>query len=153
MRAAAPWCGPARCLFAAAGIVGAFFGSLLGKMIDGHKLLALFALVMLVIAALMLKNRARVGVPDVKMNMSNLPAIVRPGPSHRHGVRLLRHRRRLSDRAGADAGDGHADHERGQFLAGRGHGVRPTTAASYAWSGWCPGDWRRCSWPAVFWAG
>ena len=62
--------------FAAAGIVGSFFGSLLGKMIDGHKLLALFALVMLVIAALMLKNRARVGVPDVKMNMSNLPAIV-----------------------------------------------------------------------------
>jgi uncharacterized membrane protein YfcA len=62
--------------FAAAGIVGAFFGSLLGKMIDGHKLLALFALVMLVIAALMLKNRARAGVPDVKMNRSNLPAIV-----------------------------------------------------------------------------
>src|SRR5215813_4522179 len=62
--------------FAVAGIVGAFFGSLLGKMIDGHKLLALFALVMLVIAALMLKNRARVGVPDVKINRSNLPAIV-----------------------------------------------------------------------------
>ena len=29
-----------------------------------------------VIAALMLKNRARVGVPNVKMNRSNLPAIV-----------------------------------------------------------------------------
>src|SRR6201987_5914626 len=62
--------------FAVAGIVGAFFGSLLGKMIDGHKLLALFALVMLVIAGLMLKNRARVGVPDVRMDRSNLPAIV-----------------------------------------------------------------------------
>src|SRR5262249_58601055 len=62
--------------FAVAGIVGAFFGSLLGKMIDGHKLLALFALVMLVIAGLMLKNRARVGVPDVKMDWSNLPAII-----------------------------------------------------------------------------
>jgi uncharacterized protein len=62
--------------FAVAGIVGAFFGSLLGKMIDGHRLLALFALVMLVIAGLMLKNRARVGVPDVKMDRSNLPAIV-----------------------------------------------------------------------------
>lgn len=62
--------------FALAGIAGAFFGSLLGKMIDGHKLLALFALVMLVIAALMLKNRAQVGIADVKMNRSNLPAIL-----------------------------------------------------------------------------
>src|ERR1700750_596909 len=62
--------------FAAAGIIGAFCGSLLGKMLDGQKLLALFALVMLVIAMLMLKTRARVGASDVKMNMSNLPAIV-----------------------------------------------------------------------------
>src|SRR6201992_3624328 len=63
-------------VFAAAGIIGAFCGSLLGKMIDGQKLLALFALVMLVIAMLMLKTRARVGASDVKMDMSNLPAIV-----------------------------------------------------------------------------
>src|SRR6516165_7295365 len=63
-------------MFAAAGIVGAFCGSLLGKMIDGQKLLALFALVMLVIALLMLKNRSRVGTSDVKMDASNLPAIV-----------------------------------------------------------------------------
>jgi len=62
--------------FAAAGILGAFFGSLLGKMLDGQRLLALFALVMLVIAALMLKTRARIGVPDVKMSLSNLPAIL-----------------------------------------------------------------------------
>src|SRR6516225_9570093 len=62
--------------FAAAGIVGAFAGSLFGKMLDGHKLLALFALVMLVIALLMLKNRSRVGASDVKMDASNLPAIV-----------------------------------------------------------------------------
>src|SRR5690242_8210278 len=63
-------------IFAAAGIAGAFCGSLLGKMVDGQKLLALFALVMLVIAALMLKNRARVGMSDVKMSMTNLPAII-----------------------------------------------------------------------------
>ena len=59
-------------VFAAAGILGAFFGSLLG---DGQKLLALFALIMLVIAALMLKTRSRIGLPDVKMSLSNLPAI------------------------------------------------------------------------------
>ena len=50
--------------FAAAGIIGAFFGSIFGKMLDGQKLLALFALVMLAISALMLKTRARVGLPD-----------------------------------------------------------------------------------------
>jgi len=66
-------------MFAAAGILGAFCGSLLGKMIDGQKLLALFALVMLVIAALMLKTRARVGASDVKMSMTNLPAIAALG--------------------------------------------------------------------------
>jgi uncharacterized membrane protein YfcA len=66
-------------VFAAAGIIGAFGGSLLGKMVDGQKLLALFALVMMVIAALMLKTRSRIGLPDVKINMSNMPAIVALG--------------------------------------------------------------------------
>jgi uncharacterized protein len=63
-------------VFAGAGMVGAFAGSILGKMVDGQRLLALFALVMLVIAMLMLKTRARIGAPDVKMSMANLPAIV-----------------------------------------------------------------------------
>jgi uncharacterized protein len=62
--------------FAAAGMIGAFAGSIFGKMLDGQKLLALFALVMLVIAVLMLKTRSRAGLPDVKMNWSNVPAIV-----------------------------------------------------------------------------
>ena len=61
--------------FAAAGIIGAFAGSLLGKMLDGQKLLALFALLMLVIAVLMLKTRTRIGLPDVKMTRDNMPAI------------------------------------------------------------------------------
>ena len=63
-------------IFAAAGMVGAFGGSILGKMMDGQKLLALFALVMIVIALLMLKTRSRIGLPDVKVSMSNMPAIV-----------------------------------------------------------------------------
>jgi len=62
--------------FAAAGIIGAFAGSVFGKMLDGQKLLFLFAILMLVIAALMLKTRARIGLPDVRMNWANLPAIV-----------------------------------------------------------------------------
>ena len=62
--------------FAAAGIIGAFTGSIFGKMLDGHRLLALFAVLMLVIAMLMLKTRSRVGLPDVQMNWTNMPAIV-----------------------------------------------------------------------------
>ena len=63
-------------VFAGAGIAGAFAGSLAGKMIDGQKLLALFALLMLVIAALMLKTRSRIGLPDAKMSWDNTPAVV-----------------------------------------------------------------------------
>ncbi len=61
--------------FAAAGIIGALAGSVLGKMMDGQRLLALFALLMLVISALMLKTRSRIGLPDVQMNRENMPAI------------------------------------------------------------------------------
>src|SRR5258707_13506437 len=63
-------------VFAGAGIAGAFAGSLAGKMIDGQKLLALFALLMLVIAALMLKTRSRICVADARMSWDNTPAVV-----------------------------------------------------------------------------
>ena len=62
--------------FAAAGIVGAFVGAIFGKMLDGGRLLELFALLMLVIAVLMLRTRSRAGLPDVRMNWDNMPAIV-----------------------------------------------------------------------------
>src|ERR1700744_3185518 len=62
--------------FAAAGIIGAFIGSIFGKMVDGQKLLALFALLMLVIAALMFKSRSKVGLPDVSITMANMPAVI-----------------------------------------------------------------------------
>src|SRR6201990_602116 len=62
--------------FAAAGIAGALVGTIFGKLLDGRKLLEVFALLMLVIAVLMLKTRAREGVPDVRMNRDNMPAIL-----------------------------------------------------------------------------
>lgn len=62
--------------FAAAGIAGAFIGAIFGKMLDGNKLLALFALLMLVIAGLMLKTRSRPALPETRMNWGNMPAIV-----------------------------------------------------------------------------
>jgi uncharacterized membrane protein YfcA len=63
-------------VFAGAGIAGAFAGSIAGKMLDGQKLLALFALLMLVIALLMLKTRSRIGLPDARMSWANTPAVV-----------------------------------------------------------------------------
>ncbi|MGC1547918.1 MAG: sulfite exporter TauE/SafE family protein [Rhodanobacter sp.] len=49
-------------IFAVAGMLGAYAGSSLGKWMDGQRLLLLFAILMLVVAALMLRPRAaRVG--------------------------------------------------------------------------------------------
>lgn len=47
--------------FAAAGIAGAFVGSTLGKMVNGQKLLAAFAVLMMVVAGLMLRKRGSAG--------------------------------------------------------------------------------------------
>ena len=112
-------------IFAAAGMAGAFGGSILGKMVDGQKLLALFALVMIVIALLMLKTRSRIGRPDVKVSMPNMPAIAGLGLATGTisgffgigGGFLIVPALMLGDR--------HADHERGELVAGRGHRVRP----------------------------
>ena len=65
--------------FAAAGIAGALVGAIFGKLLDGRKLLVLFALLMLVIAVLMLKTRARAGVADVRISRDNMLAILSLG--------------------------------------------------------------------------
>ncbi len=62
-------------VFAASGVAGAFVGTLGGKMLNGQRLLALFAVLMLVIGGLMLRSRTRVGVSGVHLNWSNFPAI------------------------------------------------------------------------------
>src|SRR5579863_2454831 len=49
-------------IFAAAGVAGAFIGSTLGKMVNGQKLLAAFAVLMMVVAGLMLRKRASAGI-------------------------------------------------------------------------------------------
>jgi uncharacterized membrane protein YfcA len=65
--------------FAVAGVVGAWFGSALGKAIDGHRLLALFALLMLVVAGLMLRHRAAAGDPRVRLTAGNAPKLAAGG--------------------------------------------------------------------------
>jgi uncharacterized membrane protein YfcA len=58
-------------MFASAGVVGAFGGSTFGKAVDGHKLLALFAILMLVVGGLMLRGRGDVGNPGAACNREN----------------------------------------------------------------------------------
>jgi uncharacterized membrane protein YfcA len=59
---------PCAAVFALSGIAGAFAGAALGKAMDGSKLLFLFGLVMLAVAAAMLSPRAASGDPDVRIN-------------------------------------------------------------------------------------
>ena len=63
-------------VFAAAGVVGALIGSLAGRQVDGDNLLALFAVLMLVVGGLMLKNRSGQGLPDVRLSAENGPRLV-----------------------------------------------------------------------------
>lgn len=63
-------------VFAAAGVLGAFGGSTLGKMVEGQKLLALFAMLMMVVGALMLRGRAGEGETSVRLSRENAPKLV-----------------------------------------------------------------------------
>jgi uncharacterized membrane protein YfcA len=59
---------PCAAVFALSGIAGAFGGAALGKAMDGGKLLFLFGLVMLAVAAAMLSPRAATGDPAVRIS-------------------------------------------------------------------------------------
>ena len=63
-------------VYAAAGIAGAFAGSTAGKAFDGQKLLFLFAIVMVVVGVLMLRNRRREGDPSVVLGRENAPKLI-----------------------------------------------------------------------------
>ena len=62
--------------FAAAGIAGAFAGSTAGKAFDGQHLLFLFALLMGLVGALMLRPRRQGGNYEAAVTRSNLPKIL-----------------------------------------------------------------------------
>lgn len=65
--------------FAAAGVLGAWFGAMLGKAMDGQQLLALFSMLMLFVAALMFHSRGREGDPAVVLNRGNAPKLLASG--------------------------------------------------------------------------
>ena len=59
---------PCAIVFAASGVMGAAAGSTAGKMVDGGKLLFLFALIMIAVGLAMLRPRASGGDPDVRLS-------------------------------------------------------------------------------------
>src|SRR5271157_1824437 len=66
-------------VFAVAGMVGEFGGSSLSKIVDGQKLLVLFAILMLIIAAVMLARRSVEGKADITLSRENFPRLLGSG--------------------------------------------------------------------------
>lgn len=67
---------PCALVFAAAGVAGAAAGSTLGKQFDGQKLLLLFGILMIVIAALMFWNRENGGDVGVRLTRKSAPRLM-----------------------------------------------------------------------------
>jgi len=63
-------------IYATAGVAGALAGSTLGKRIDGHALLALFALVMIAVGVMMLRGRSATGQAGAECNRNNSPKVI-----------------------------------------------------------------------------
>ena len=63
-------------VFSVAGICGALVGSAIGKMVDGQKLLFLFALLMMVVGLLMFRARQDEGDAGAECTRDNAPKVV-----------------------------------------------------------------------------
>jgi uncharacterized membrane protein YfcA len=63
-------------IYAGAGVVGALAGSTAGKAFDGKKLLFLFAIVMVVVGAMMLRGRRAIGNEGAECNRRNAPKVL-----------------------------------------------------------------------------
>jgi len=63
-------------IYSSAGVIGAFIGSTIGKMVSGQHLLILFALLMLIVGALMFRRGGNDGNPGAQCSRENAPAVV-----------------------------------------------------------------------------
>src|SRR5262249_24423850 len=72
-------CWPAALLFAVSGMTGAALGSTLGKHTEGQKLLILFGLLMVAVAASMALRREGGGDPHVRVDLGNAPRVAGTG--------------------------------------------------------------------------
>src|SRR5260221_521675 len=62
---------PCALTFAGAGVIGAALGAMVGKSVDGEKLLALFGLLMIAVGLSMLRPRPKGSNPDVRLTSAN----------------------------------------------------------------------------------
>jgi uncharacterized membrane protein YfcA len=76
-------------VFAAAGVAGAALGAQIGKAVDGAKLLAGFGVLMIVIAALMLRPRPGGHNPDVRLDRNSAFRLLPPLAGIGFGVGAL----------------------------------------------------------------
>ena len=67
---------PCALVFAASGAVGAAAGAQFGKMVDGHRLLMLFGMLMVVIGVLMLRPRKSGSNADVRLTRESMPKLL-----------------------------------------------------------------------------
>ena len=65
--------------FSLAGVLSAVGGSVVSKALNGQKLLVCFALLMIVVGALMFRSRDGEGDPDVDLSRQNAPKLVGAG--------------------------------------------------------------------------
>jgi len=63
-------------LYSSAGVLGAIVGSTLGKAVNGQKLLFLFALLMIVVGALMFRGRGAQGDAGAECNLEKSPRVL-----------------------------------------------------------------------------
>ncbi len=63
-------------VFAAAGIMGAAAGAHIGKMVDGHRLLLLFGVLMVVVGLMMLRPRKSGGDAELKLTRANMARLL-----------------------------------------------------------------------------
>ncbi len=63
-------------MYAGAGILGAIAGSTAGKTFDGHKLLFLFAIVMIIVGVIMLRGRKDQGIEGAACTRENAPKVL-----------------------------------------------------------------------------
>lgn len=70
---------PCATVFAAAGVIGAWGGSSLAKVIDGQALLLAFAIAMAAVALAMLNPRAPLGDPGVRLTPAMAPRLAASG--------------------------------------------------------------------------
>src|SRR6266849_3504098 len=69
-------CWPVAILFAISGVAGAALGSTLGKHTDGQKLLILFGVLMVAVAASMAVRKEGGSKPQVRLERGNAPKII-----------------------------------------------------------------------------